>query len=392
MRELKGLSERYKFSVDVLAELQRVYGSDLESAVAALKLPSERYFVRVNTLKITTEDLVKRFLQNGWEARRDAMVEEALYFKRSDPVEVPHFDKEIVVDKFTAESVLQGANVYAPGIRKCSRVHKGDFVSILDDLDQVVGAGRVLMSENEILTLRKGLAIEVQYPMYRLPRFRELKDLSEGCFYTQSLPAMITTKVLNPASGETIVDMTCSPGGKLSHIYQLTKGKANLIGFDRNKRKVSITRDSMERLGYRANLIVHDSRYLDVDFPNLKADKCLVDPPCSALGVKPKTYELTSKTEIEALSRYQRQFLKAASGILRENGLVVYSVCTITIQECEETVNYAIAECDLEPEPQSIFVGSQGLKDASSAAKHLQRFHPHLQDCGYFIALFRKRS
>jgi len=392
MHQLEELAQRHKFSVDVLSELQRVYGTQLENVVNALKRPPERYFVRVNTLRTTAEDLAKRFLQKGWEAKRDETLEEALYFEISDPVEVPHFNKRIIVDKFAAESVLLGANVYAPGIKKCSGVRKGDLVSVQDHQDQVVGAGKAIMSENEILTFRKGLAVEVQYPMYNLPRFGEMKEFSEGFFYLQSFPAMITTRVLNPAPGDTIVDMTCSPGGKLSHLFQLTKGKANLIGFDRNKRKITITRSSLEHLGFSANLIIRDSRYLDIDFPNLRADKVLVDPPCSALGIRPKTYEFTSKGQIEALSHYQRQFLRTASRIVRENGLVVYSVCTITIQECEEVVNYAIEKCDLEPESQRIFVGSQGLSDRSSAAKLLQRFHPHVQDCGYFIALFRKRA
>ncbi|MFH0848339.1 MAG: PUA domain-containing protein [archaeon] len=391
MLELERLSSEYKFSTDALSELRKVYGYDLENVVRSLKQPSRRYFIRVNTFKTTVEEVQRRFEEQGWRTQRDSVIDEALFFEVDGPTELPRFEKHVIVDKFTAESVLQNANVYAPGIKKCSGIHRGDDVSILDDQEQVVGSGRARMSENEILTFRRGLAVELLHSAYRLPKMAETKEYSEGLFYSQSLPAMLTTKILDPRPGDTVVDLNCSPGGKLSHVFQITEGKANLIGFDRNKRKISLAKSNLGRLGFEANLIIHDSRFLDVDFPSLKADKCLVDPPCSALGVKPKTYENATTEEIHALSQYQRQFLKVASRVLRDGGTVVYSVCTMTLQECEEIVEFAAEQCDLQPEEQGIFIGSRGL-NVVATSDLLQRFHPHIHDFGYFIALLRKRS
>lgn len=390
MLDLERLSTEYRFSTDALSELQRVYGYDLENVVRSLKQPSRRYFIRVNTLKTTVEEVQRRFEEQGWRAQRDSVIDEALSFEVDGPRELPCFEKHVTVDKFTAESVLQDANVYAPGIKKCSGLRRGDDVSILDEQGQNVGAGRAKMSENEVLTFRKGLAIELRHSMYGLPKVAETKEYSEGLFYPQSLPAMVTTKVLDPRPGDTVVDLNCSPGGKLSHVFQITEGKANLVGFDRNKRKISLARSSLERLGFDANLIIHDSRFLDIDFPSLRADKCLVDPPCSALGVKPKTYETVTKREIHALSQYQRQFLKTAAKLLRDDGVVVYSVCTMTLQECEEIIEFAAEQCGLQPEGQSIFIGCGGL-NVTAMNDLFQRFHPHVHDYGYFIALLRKK-
>ena len=393
MPELEELARRFKFSLDTLSELEKVYGDELEEIVQSLKLPGRRYYFRVNTLKISTDHVMRRFEEKGLRVYRHPAIEEALYFEVDAPASIERFDKKVMVDKFTAESVLQGAHVYAPGIRRCQGLKLGDNVSIIDDQGQIVGAGIARMSEQNILVFRRGLAVEVTSSPFRIPSLREMPEYEQGLVYPQSLPAILTTRILDPQPRETIIDFTCSPGGKLSHICQLTNNDGKVIGVDRNEPKVSLAHETMKRLACQgASLIIHDSRYLDIDFPKLTADKCLVDPPCSALGVKPKTYEYTSRPEIEALSKYQRQFLKAASRMLRSGGVLVYSVCTMTLQECEENARFVVEECGLEVEKQWLILGSPGLDAVFPEGRFTQRFHPHLHDSGYFIARFRKKA
>ncbi len=101
------------------------------------------------------------------ELHRFDQIPEAAFTHVEGPFQIPDVKKRIVVDKFAAESVLQGAHVYAPAVLKCSKLHRGDEVAITDTHNQIVGAGVMRMSETEILTLRKGLAVEVTSPMYR---------------------------------------------------------------------------------------------------------------------------------------------------------------------------------------------------------------------------------
>jgi 16S rRNA (cytosine967-C5)-methyltransferase len=138
-------------------------------------------------------------------------------------------------------------------------------------------------------------------------------------------------------------------------------------------------------------LFVHDSRYISADFSSLRPDKILVDPPCSALGIMPKIYEYTSKSEIEALARYQKQFLEEAGKIVRPGGKVVYSVCTLTLQECEENALHADTTCNLSLEAQSPMLGSRAIPIQDRRTELCQRFHPHKNDAGFFIASFKKR-
>jgi 16S rRNA (cytosine967-C5)-methyltransferase len=246
------------------------------------------------------------------------------------------------------------------------------------------------MNESQILTYRKGLAIFITDQVYQVPCLRELEEYQTGLIYPQSFPAMITARVLNPEPGMTVADLNCSPGGKLSHVCQITGNQVHIYGMDRSRKKIERVKEITKRLGCRNVILsIQDTRYVDVDHPKLKVDSCIVDPPCTALGVTPKLYSNFTRAKMLALANYQIQFLRAASRILKPNGKLVYSVCTFTIEECERVAAYA-EDFGLQLIYQKPFVGSLGFNKAPINFSFLQRFHPHIHGVGYFIALFKK--
>ncbi|HID17085.1 TPA: RsmB/NOP family class I SAM-dependent RNA methyltransferase [Candidatus Bathyarchaeota archaeon] len=389
MPSINELSKTYNFSKDVAAALKKVYGEAVEKVFQALKAPGERYYVRVNTLKADVGEVIDRLRARGFKVEQDRNIPEALYVPVEGPFEIPIFEKRVVADKFAAESVLQGAHLYAPGVTRCEGVRPGDEVTIVDELGQPVGSGVAMMGETQILQFRRGLAIQVTYPKYKVPSFRETEEYAEGLIYPQSLPAVLTSRILDPKPGDKVLDVACAPGGKLSHIIQLMGNEGAVVGVDRSKRKIDLTRKNLTRLGCKAfSLIAHDSRYLDVDFPSLRIDKCLVDPPCTALGVLPKLFEFSSMKDITSASNYQKQFIRSASRLLKPGGILVYSVCTMTAEECEDVARFA-EECCLKLDPQSPYLGHPSV-ESFSEPRALQRFHPHIHGSGYFIARFRK--
>jgi len=392
-RSLRGLSEKFKFSEDTLRELHRVYGSELETVVRALRSPGKRYYVRANTLRTTPEEVIARLVGKGFDVSQDEKIPEALWVPVQGPFEIPLCPKKVMVEKFTAESVLQGANVYAPGIVRCKKLRLGDTVNVIDDEGDVLASGIARMNETQILTFRRGLAIEVTESTYRVPSFRETLEFQEGLIYPQSYPAILTSRILDPEPSDVVLDMTCSPGGKLSHISQLMNNQGRLFGVDRNRQKIDTAMETCGRMGCsNVTLFVHDSRYLDSDFPSLRPDKILVDPPCSALGIMPKVYEYTTTSEIEALARYQKQFLTAASEIIKPGGRIIYSVCTLSLQECEYNASDGETACELSLEEQSPMLGYPAIPIEGKPTERCQRFHPHKNDAGYFIASFQRRA
>jgi 16S rRNA (cytosine967-C5)-methyltransferase len=101
----------------------------------------------------------------------------------------------------------------------------------------------------------------------------------------------------------------------------------------------------------------------------------------------PKLSIETTKRDIENLSSYQKQFMTTAAALVKEGGTVVYSVCTVTGEECEEVATFAEEKLGLVKVAASPIVGRAGL----DSEKLTQRFDPELDGAGYFIARFVKQ-
>jgi len=380
-----------RFSADVVKITEEVYGIETTTVLEALTKPVGTYYIRCNTSKVSAEELLKKLQGRGLKVHQHPLVPEALGIQVEGPFEIPPAARMVVVDKHTAESVLQGANVYAPGILNCEELRIGENVAIASELGDHLATGTATMSANDILTFRKGLAVQVNHRRFRAPQVRDSPEFSEGLLYPQSLAAMVTAHTLDPRQGETVVDMNCSPGGKLSHISQLMRNSGKILGFDRNTEKVGQARRTLTRLGCtNVTLSIHDSRYIHLDMPDLQSDRTLIDPPCSALGLRPKVYDYSTVDRVNNLADYQKQFIKAASKATKPGGTIVYSVCTYTAQECEQVVEFAEHECGLNVVEQKLILGSKGLVAHMPSASRCQRFHPHIDEIGYFIAKLQR--
>lgn len=344
-----------------------------------------RYYFRLNVGPRARAELVESIRSKGLEVGVHEIIPEAAYL----PVTEGTLSAEgtlVGADKFAAEAVMQGAHLYAPGVRNCKGLREGMKALVEDRGGNLVGSGIARQGETSILRYHQGIAVETLDSRFRLPPLRETSWYTEGLIHLQSLPAMATCNVLDPHPGEVIVDLNCSPAGKMSYLCQLTDNKAIVIGFDRNARKIEKAREHLERLHCRNyQLIAHDSRYAHLDY-TLRADKALVDPPCTGLGVMPKLSVDATMTDVKCLAAYQKQFLRAAASIVKKGGTIVYSVCTITGEECEQMVEFAKDELGLIEEDAEPVVTS----NAHRSNKQSQRFDPELDGIGFFIAKFVK--
>ncbi|XP_066352073.1 rRNA (cytosine-C(5))-methyltransferase NOP2C-like [Miscanthus floridulus] len=176
--------------------------------------------------------------------------------------------KEVVVSRKCAESVLRGAQVYVPGVLACSsHVEKGDKVAVSVAIEQPVkedgwavgitrgtvlqglqsdahyderkglyiGQGTAAMSRSAIFRVPRGIAVEMTERVYKLPSFN---DVLEGEIFLQNLPSVVTARVLDPQSGERILDMCAAPGGKTTAIAILMRDKGEVVALDRSHNKV----------------------------------------------------------------------------------------------------------------------------------------------------------
>ncbi|AHF81170.1 RsmB/NOP family class I SAM-dependent RNA methyltransferase [Thermococcus paralvinellae] len=367
---------------------RKLFGEEAEIIMQKLREPVEKYYIRVNTLKISRDKLIEELRRDGLKPKRSPYLEEAIYFEREGPNFSDDYNPNlpiVVANKYASESVYQGAMLYAPGVLKADKsIKEGDEVQIRDPKGLLVGIGIAKMNAKEMIKATRGVAVEVTLPKFKLPSLSELKSFEKGYFYPQSLPSMITARILEPNEDDLIIDMAAAPGGKTTHLSQLMQNRGEIIAIDKSKNRLKKMEETLKRLGVKNVKLVHmDSRNLPE--LGLKADKILLDAPCTALGVRPKLWETRTPKDIMATARYQRHFINAAIKSLRKNGILVYSTCTLSYEENEGNVKYMLKK-GLKLEKQSIFIGSPGI-----GIKEVQRFYPHKHlTQGFFIAKLRK--
>ena len=382
------MSYEEAFPPELREYYRKLFGDEAEEIMASLRTPVEKYYIRVNTLKTSRSKLMSILRKEGLKPKRSPYLEEGIYFEREGPNFPDDYEPGLPVvraNKFASESVYQGAMLYAPGVLQTDKkIKPGDEVEIRDPRGLLVGIGIARMGAKEMITSTRGLAVEVTLPKFKLPSLSELESFKEGLFYAQSLPSMVVAHILEPNEEDLIIDMAAAPGGKTSHIAQLMQNRGEIIAMDKSKNRLRKTEEELKRLGVKnVRLIRMDARKL----PELgiQADKILLDAPCTALGIRPKLWESRTPKDIEATARYQRAFIWAAVKSLRKGGVLVYSTCTLSLEENEANVKYALGK-GLKLEEQSIFIGSPGV-----GINDVQRFYPnrHLTQ-GFFIAKLRK--
>ncbi|MHA1859969.1 MAG: methyltransferase domain-containing protein [Candidatus Asgardarchaeia archaeon] len=392
---IKRISNELKFRRSLVSRMLFWYGYvEGVEILRELKKPCPYHTLRVNTLKVSREELMDMLEEEGIECEMHDIIEEAILIRVEGPFKVPLVDKRVIAYKSAAEGVMRGSDLYSTGVREVpDDIDPGDEVNVVDKFDQVVGYGISKIS-GEIM-LRRGSdvkAVEVIESIYRVPKLRDTTLWKSGYFYTQTIPSMLASYVLDPKPGEKILDMCASPGGKTTHIAQMTKMRAKLLSVDNSNRKVRILKENLRRLGIKRNVrvIKKDARRLPSILGEEKFDKVLLDPPCSSIGIRPKLFDGTGERSILVSATYQRTLLKSAYKLLKKGGVLLYTTCTMDPAENELNVNFMLEKYNMELLDQKFKLGSGGLPLVPMSSK-MQVFYPHKHmSPGFFIALLKK--
>ncbi|WP_371381734.1 16S rRNA (cytosine(967)-C(5))-methyltransferase RsmB [Sporomusa aerivorans] len=174
------------------------------------------------------------------------------------------------------------------------------------------------------------------------PGLGTLKSLQEGLFQVQDESSMLVAHILGPQPGEFIIDACGAPGGKTTHIAALMGNTGQVLSTDIYEHKLIITRENAARLGL-TNITTQalDAVNLGGMFPR-KADRVLVDAPCSGLGVlrrKPDSRWRKSAAMLKDLPKLQSSILNSAAECVKAGGILVYSTCTTEPEENQEVVS-----------------------------------------------------
>ncbi|TCT20466.1 NOL1/NOP2/sun family putative RNA methylase [Melghiribacillus thermohalophilus] len=162
-----------------------------------------------------------------------------------------------------------------------------------------------------------------------------------GLYYIQEPSAMAPVEVLDPKPGEQILDLSAAPGGKSTQIAGKMKGKGLLVANEIHPKRVKVLVENIERMGITNAIVTSESpENLSQTFTGW-FDRILVDAPCSGEGMfrkDPEAREFWSIQHVEKCSITQRKILDHAYAMLKTNGVLVYSTCTFSPEENEQTI------------------------------------------------------
>lgn len=224
-----------------------------------------------------------------------------------------------------------------------------------------------------------------------------------GLYYVQEPSAMVPASRLPVQPGERVLDLCAAPGGKTTELGARLAGQGVLVANDISVSRAGGLLKNVELFGIsNAFVTAEEPAKLSMVFPEY-FDKILVDAPCSGEGMFRKDPALIKSWLRQGPSFYaplQRQIVSEAVKMLRPGGMLLYSTCTFSPEEDEETISALLEEYpDLtmeHPESYEGFCG--GLLRQDSPERRFEnekciRIWPHHMDGeGHFAALLKKRG
>lgn len=167
-----------------------------------------------------------------------------------------------------------------------------------------------------------------------------------GAYTIQDEASQLIAHLVEPKPDETIADAACGPGGKFSHLFELSRGGAKLIGIEKNENQFKRAQQTMARLGHDqhpgANI-----EWVHGDFLEWQAtkpvDKILLDAPCSGLGVikrHPEGKWQKHERLIANMADLQKRLITHALHQLKTGGELIFSVCSFEPEETLQQLNW----------------------------------------------------
>ena len=165
----------------------------------------------------------------------------------------------------------------------------------------------------------------------------KMKGYCSGDWWVQSLAASLPVEIAPmELKGKTVLDICCAPGGKS---FQLVDKGAILTSIDKSEKRTKLMKENLVRLNYDLDLICMD--VFDYQ-PKKLFDIILLDPPCTAtgtIGKNPDLQFLNPLDRLDELSNIQQHMLECCANWLKDDGYMIYAVCSLLKEEGEEQIS-----------------------------------------------------
>lgn len=161
----------------------------------------------------------------------------------------------------------------------------------------------------------------------------EKSILDEGLFIVQDPAAGAIIEAVAPQPGEVIIDLCAGPGGKTAALADAVGPKGKVIACEIDPHRVQLINDTVNRLGL-SNVQIYPGDARKIDIP--KADKILVDAPCSGTGVMSRRADLRwlrKPWHIVEMAALQDSLLTRAMELSHQGSIIIYGTCSLEPEE-----------------------------------------------------------
>lgn len=229
-----------------------------------------------------------------------------------------------------AEKILKGLNE-TPSLTVRINTLKTNFENAFNQLKE------------EGYNIEKGVNCKEAIRIIRGSNIENNALFKKGHITVQDESAMLVAPSMDLDLNLNVFDLCSAPGGKSTHISEIMKNTGKVMAYDIHSNKLKLVNNNKDRLGI-TNLItnIHNAEELNEDLVN-KADRVLIDVPCSGLGIirkKPEIKWSITKEKIDNIISVQRNIMKNAAQYLKKNGVLLYSTCTLNKEENEKNIKW----------------------------------------------------
>lgn len=219
-----------------------------------------------------------------------------------------------------------------------------------------------------------------------------------GTYYVQEASSMLVEQALaqhaNLGADLKVLDLCAAPGGKSTHLQSLLSPKSLLVSNEVIRNRAGILRDNIIKWGTSNVVVTNNDPEHFQRIPDF-FDVLVVDAPCSGSGLfrrDPEALNEWSPDSVKFCAQRQKRILADILPALREDGILVYSTCSYSVDEDEQLLEWLVKEYDLEPLRLKL-ESDWNIVEAGAANAWGYRCWPHLlKGEGFFLSVFRKEQ
>lgn len=221
-----------------------------------------------------------------------------------------------------------------------------------------------------------------------------------GFYYIQGLSSMLPPLALKPSEKDLVMDLCGAPGSKTTQMAEMMNNKGTLIVNEVDINRIKSLVFNLDRLNIiNAGILNFKGELLSKVYNNY-FDKVLVDAPCSGLGIIQKKEEVSKWWSLDHANRLhdlQTKLLVAAIKMTKVGGEVVYSTCTLSVEENEMVIdtilkNYPVELIDVElpVKTHRAFTEYEGVKLNPQIEKAIRILPWEIDSDGFFLVKMKK--